>query len=109
MQHRLYLAVNEELVTQDSIGIEQIEFQQSGHTVENLVVENHVDIETGQRVLSIAEARQFESSVFVSSIEFVEENVGAGEAFVSVLRRVIDAVVVIPQRMHRLLNIATLR
>ena len=74
--------------------------------VEDLVVEDHVDIETGQRVLSVAEARQTEARVFVTSIEFIEENVGAGEAFVSILGRVIDAVVVIPQRVHRFFDIA---
>ena len=106
MQHRLDLAVDKELVTQNSVCIEQIEFQQSGLVVEDLVVEHHVDIETGERVLSVAEARQTETRVFVTSIEFVEENVGACETFVSVLRRVIDAVVVIPQRMHRFFDIA---
>jgi len=86
--------------------IEQIEFKQSGLVIEDLIVDDHVNIETGQRVLPIAEARQSESRVFVSSIEFVEENVGAGETFVGVLGGVIDAMVVIPQRMHRFLNVA---
>jgi hypothetical protein len=100
------LAVDEELVAENSVCIEQIELQQSGLVIEDLVVEDHVDIETGQRVLSVAEARQTEAGVFVTSVEFIEENVSAGEAFVGVLGGVIDAVVVIPQRMHRFLDVA---
>ena len=101
MQHRLYLAVDKELVTENAVCIEQIELQQSGLVIEDLVVEDHVDVETGERVLSVAEARQTETRVFVTSVEFVEENVGPGETFVSIFGRVIDAVVVIPERVHR--------
>src|SRR6185503_952379 len=106
VQHRLYLAVDKELVTKNSVCIKQIEFQQSCHVIEDLVVEDHVNVETGEWILSITEARQSESRVFVTSIEFIEENVGPGEAFVSILCGVIDAVVVIPQRMHCFLDVA---
>ena len=106
VQHRLYLAVDKELVTQNAVCIEQIEFQQSGYVIKDFVVEHHVDVETGRRVLSVSEARQAEARVFVTSIEFVEENVRAGETFVSIFSRVIDAMVVIPKRVHCFLDVA---
>src|SRR5829696_1431902 len=106
VQHRLYLAVDQELVAKDSVCIKQIEFQQSCHVIEDLVVEDHVNVETGEWILSIAEARQFESGVFVTSVEFIEKNVGAGETFVSIFSRVVDAMVVIPQRVQCFLDVA---
>jgi hypothetical protein len=44
--------------------------------IKDLVVEDHLNIETGQRVLPVAEARQAETGVFIASIELVEQNVG---------------------------------
>ena len=106
VQHRLDLAVDKEFVAQNSVCIEQVESQQSGLVIEDFVVEHHVDIETGEWVLSVAEAWEAEAGVFITSIEFIEKNVCAGETFVSIFRRVIDAMVVIPKRVHRFLDIA---
>src|SRR6185436_13078510 len=57
VQHRIDFVVNNEAVTENSVGIEQIKPEQPGLFVKHLVVKDHVDIETGKRVLSIAEAR----------------------------------------------------
>ena len=106
MQHRLDLAVDKELVAENSICIEQIEFEQPSLVIEDLIVDDHVDIETGEWILSIAETWQSKARVFVTSVEFVEENVGACETLVRILRRVVDAMIVIPQGVHRFFDIA---
>src|SRR5687768_146432 len=106
VEHGLYLAVDQEFVTQDAVGIEQIKLQQSGLVIKDFVVEHHVDVKTCKRILTVAEAGQTESSVLVTGVELIEENVGTGKTFVCVFGCVVDAVVVIPQRGHRLLEIA---
>ena len=84
-------------------------FSKSGLVIKDFVVEYHVDVEAGKRVLTVAKAGQTETGCSRRPCQFIEENVGAGKTLVSVFGSVVDAVVVIPQRVHRLLNIAALR
>ena len=46
------------------------------------------------------------ASELVAGVELVEERVEAGEALVDVLCREVDAVVVVPERAHRLVDVA---
>ncbi len=104
--HRVDLPVDEELVAEDAVEIEQVEGQQPGILVKDLVVDDHVDVEVGERVLAVAERGQAEARGLVAGVELVEEDVGPGETLVGVFRRVVDAVVVIPQRVHRFFEVA---
>lgn len=99
MKHRLDLSVDEEFVAQNPVRIEQIKFQQTGLVVEDFVIEHHIDVETGEWVLAVSEARQLKPGVLIAGIEFVEEDVGTGQTLVSIFSGVINAVVVVPKRV----------
>src|SRR5438552_8043293 len=99
VQHRLDLAVDRELVAQDAVQVEQVEKQEACPRIEALVGKYHGDVERG-------EARQMEAGVLVAGVELVEEEVEPGQPFVDVLRGEVHAVVVVPERAHRLVDVA---
>src|SRR6185503_18473616 len=66
--------------------------------VEDLVVEEH-------RYIEFREGRQMETGVFITCVELVEQQIERFQALVDVCRRKIYAVIVIPQRAHRLPNV----
>src|SRR5438445_10312787 len=47
-----------------------------------------------------------EPGTLISGVELIEEQVEAGQALVDVLGSEIDAVVVVPERAHRLVDVA---
>jgi len=99
VQHRLDLAVHRELVPQDAVQVEEIEEEETGPPIEALVGEHHGDVELG-------EAREMEPGTLITGVELIEEQVEAGQALVDVLGSEIDAVVVVPERAHRLVDVA---
>ena len=101
MQYRLDHAIDEKLVAEDAVEVEQVEEQQTSLQVEALVVEHHRDVVGRER-------GKPEPRGLVARVERVEEQIKACQALVHVLSGKVYPVVVIPQRAHCLIDIATL-
>src|ERR1051325_6951848 len=99
LEERLYFSVDKKLVAEDAVTVRQIESQRAVVRIEILVVEHHRNVE-------LRETRQTEPGSFIASIELIEQQVEAGEAFVDVLRSEVDAMIVVPERAHRLVDVA---
>src|ERR1700741_1345236 len=99
LEERLYFSVDKKLVAEDAVTIRQIESQQAIVRIEILVVEHHRNVE-------LRETRQTEAGSFIASIELIEQQVETGETFVGVLGREVDAMIVVPERAHRLVDVA---
>jgi hypothetical protein len=96
VQDRLDLSVDQEPVPQDAVQIEQVEEDLASARVDHLVVEHHGDV-------VLREARQMETRQLVTGILIVEEQIHPRQALVGVLGGVVDAVVVVPERVQRFL------
>ena len=99
VQHRLDHAVDQELVAEDAVGVERVEDQIAGRRVEAAVGEHHRDV-------ILRERRQAEAGRLVAGVVIVEEEVVTDQPLVDVLRREVLAVVVIPERAQRLVDVA---
>src|SRR5580692_10374484 len=102
LEKRLNLAVDQELVAQNSVEAEQIESQQSRGTalrIEQLVGKHHGNVKLG-------EAGKAEAGGFVTGIEIVEQQISSDEPFVAVLGSMVEAMVVIEERTERLVDVA---
>ncbi len=108
MEHGLNPAVYQVLISQNAVRIEQVKLEQTSLAIKDFVVEHHVDVEVCEWVLAVTKTGQLETAIFIACVMLIKENVCSGQAFVSILGGVIDAMVVIPERMHRLLDIAAL-
>jgi hypothetical protein len=98
----LYLSVDKKLVSQNAVAVRQIESQHAIVGIEVLIVEHHGDVE-------IREARKPKAGGFVAGVKLIEEQVETREALVNVLGREVYAVIVIPERAHRLAYITSRR
>jgi hypothetical protein len=98
VQERLDYAVYDELVAQDAIKIEQIEDQVAAG-IEYLVCESQWDIEMG-------EAGKAETGGLITGIKLVEQAVETDQSLVGVLGGEVYAVIVVPQRAQRLVDVA---
>src|ERR1051325_8782131 len=99
LEERLYFSVDKKLVAEDAVTVGQIESQRAVVRIEILVVEHHRNVE-------LREPRQTEAGSFIASIELIEQQVETGEAFVDVLGGEVDAMIVVPERAHRLVDVA---
>src|SRR6185437_10643923 len=79
LQERLDHAVHQELIAQNSIQIEQVEYQLTGLGIENLVGES-------QRNIELWEAGKTEAGGFIARIQIVEKAIEPEQSFVGVLR-----------------------
>src|SRR5439155_20934273 len=101
LEKRLDLAVHHELVAEDAVEVEEVEEDLSVR-IEHLVGEQQRDVELSTRESKGEGVRV----VLVARVSLVEEQVEAGESLVDVLRREIETVVVVPERVHRLARVA---
>jgi hypothetical protein len=99
VQHGLDCAVDQEFVTQDAVEVEGVEDQLSARGVEALVGEHH-------GYVVVREAGQAEARGLVARVILIEQQVEAREALVDILGREVDAVIVIPERAQRLVDVA---
>src|SRR5262249_56215318 len=88
-------AVHQQLVADQAVEAEEVEADLPRTRVDQLVGEGERDVELGK-------AREPEAGLLVAGVEGVEEELEAEEPLVDVLRRVLDAVVVVPERALRL-------
>src|SRR5262249_32784228 len=95
---RLNLAVDQELIAQDTVQVEEIEEQLPGIRIKHFVGEQHGNIELA--------AGQAEAGSFVAGIKVVEQQVLAHQPFVDILRGKVDAVVVVEESAQGLANVA---
>src|SRR5262249_24735683 len=89
LEEGLDLPVDEELVAQEPVEAEQVEAHEPRGRVDQPVREEQRDVERGKA--GETKARELEARV-----ELVEVEMEARQALVGVLRRVLDAMVVIP-------------
>src|SRR6185295_17700749 len=87
----LDVAVDEKLVAENAVEVEQVEEDLAADRIDDLVVEQQRDVERG-------ETRQAETCRFVAGVELIEQQIEAGQALVDILRREVDAVIVVPER-----------
>src|SRR5580658_3693870 len=99
LEERLDLAVHQELIADNSIQSEQVKRQQGTFGVIYLIGEDQGDIE-------LREAGQMETRFFIAGVKFVEEAIKAYQPLVSVLRREVHAMIVVPQRAQSFVNIS---
>src|SRR6185503_15764304 len=97
-EERLYLSVNKKLVSQNAVPVGQIKSEHAVIRIEVLVIEHHRDIK-------IREARKPKPRRLIAGVELIKEQIKTGEALVDVLSREVYAVVVIPERAHRLVDV----
>src|SRR5262249_60184083 len=107
LEEGLYLAVDEELVAQDAVQIEKIECQQAVAVGIQLVGEDQRNVEP------LHKAREAKTGSFIAGVKLVrvprlivEEQEESEETLVCILGSKVDAVVVVPQRAHRFVDIA---
>src|SRR5205814_9938520 len=81
--------VDQQLVADEAVEPEEVEADLARPGVDQLVGE-------GERDVELREAREPEAGVLVARVELVEEELEAEQPLVDVLRRVPDAVVVVP-------------
>ena len=93
-------AVHQELVAQDTVQVEQIEDQLAGSRVIDLIGE-------GQRNIKLRIAGQMEAGGLVARIKLIEQQMEPEQALVGVLRGKVHAVVVIPERAQRFVDVAS--
>src|SRR5439155_9391255 len=79
--------------------VERVKTNQTRTRVQQLVGQHDGDVEL--RVAGQAEARPF-----IPGVELVEHELESVQSFVGVLRRVIDAMVVVPHGAQRLVDVA---
>src|SRR6185295_1492132 len=108
VHHGIYLAVDEELVSEDAVKIERIHHLQARLLIENNVAKDHVDIEVAVVAYTVSKAGQVKSSALIASVKLVVEVVHPHQTLVDVLRCEIEHVVVIPERTHRFVDVAAL-
>src|SRR5262249_47188138 len=99
-QERLDLAIDQECVAHDAIQAHQVE-KDFAILVKDFVGKVHPDIE-------LREAGQMKPRVFIAGVKLIEEQIVPVKSLVDVLRRMINAVVVIPQRTQRFINVTAL-
>src|SRR5205807_3893932 len=90
LEERLDLAIDQESIAQNAIGIEQVKECQAGVGIEYLITQHHGNIELA--------AGQMEPGGFVSGIKLVEQQVLAHQSLVNILGGKVDPVIVIEQR-----------
>src|SRR5205823_4553229 len=94
----LNLAIDHELITQDSVSIEQIKEEKPGVGIEYFVGDYHGHIELA--------AGQAKTGSLVPGIKLVEQQELPDQSFVDVLSSKVDAVIMIEQGAERLADIA---
>src|SRR5262249_11000259 len=97
VEERLDLAIHQELVAEDAVQVEQVERQQAGGRIVDLVGER-------QRNIELRETGETESGGFVAGIELVEQAIESEQALVGILRGEIHPVIVVPQRAERFID-----
>src|ERR1041384_1064030 len=107
VHHRIYLSVDQELVSEHPVKVERIHHLQAGALIENDVGKDHWDIEVTVVTYTVSEAGQMESRGLIASVIIVVEVVHPRQTLVDVLRGEIEHVVVIPERAHRFVDVAT--
>src|SRR5690349_4203391 len=71
-----------------------------------MIAEEHRHVEVAVVAHAVTKRGQMKARRLVTSIVVVKEQVHPGETFVDVLRREVVHVIVIPERAHRLLDVA---
>src|SRR5262249_25048237 len=107
LEKGLDLAIDEELVPQDPVEVEEVEEQEARARIEDAIGEHerHVVLD-GCVEVGAGDAGQAESGELVARVELVVKKVETGEPLVDILGREIDAVVVVPERAERFVDVA---
>src|SRR5690349_8083549 len=98
-EKRLNLSIDKELISEDAIAVSEVEGHQAIVRIEVFVIEHHWNVE-------IWKAGKAKSGCFISSVKLIKKEIETSEAFVDILRREVHAVVVIPERAHRFVDVA---
>src|ERR1700752_297064 len=106
VDHRLHFAVDEETIAEHAVEVESVKRDDAGLGIVKMIAKEHRHVEVTVVAGAVAEGRQVETGALVACVVIVEEQVHSGETFVNVLRGEVVHVVVIPERAHRLLNVA---
>ncbi len=99
VEHRLDLAVDKELISQDAVKVEQVEKQLVIHCIEALVGKHHGNVKLATRKTEPGWV------VFVVIVLVVEQGIHPCQSLVDILSGKIHAMVVVPQSAHRLVRI----
>src|SRR5437667_64392 len=91
LEERLEDAVHQQLVADQAVEPEEVEADLPRSRIEQLVGESKRDVEVGK-------GGEVETGILIARVELIEEELEAEEALVDVLRRVLDTVVVVPER-----------
>src|SRR5262245_22686055 len=109
VKDRLNLSVHKEFVSEYSVEIEQVEEQQPCVRIEAPVRKHHRDVEIGDDIRGIGDGRKTEPRRLIARVEVVVQNIHPGQSLVDILRREVHAVIVVPQRAHRFVYVASQR
>src|SRR5712692_4635575 len=109
MHDGLNLSVHQEFVSENSVKVEQIEEQQPCVLIEAFVRKHHVNVEIGDDVRWVGNSGKVEPRRLVAGVKVIVEIVHSRKSLVDVLCCEVYAVIVIPERAHRFVDVAVRR